>query len=141
MSLEGSLPALYSPGGRVTSQLDLKDNQKVIIDYTNLGIICILTDLVVSLGYLSGVLQEAPRRVVPRKASSCGLRRPGGVAHVVCRGYPRSYPPQLVPERLVLVVQRRLELVRAGANKAESQTHGPTTMMSCRAVVSSCRIA
>ena len=26
---------------------------------------------------------------------------------------------QLVPERLVPVVQRRLELVRAGANKAE----------------------
>ena len=28
-------------------------------------------------------------------------------------------PPQLVLERLVPVVQRRLELVRAGANKAE----------------------
>ena len=41
----------------------------------------------------------------------------GSVAHVVCRGYPGSYPPQLVPERLVSVVQRRLELVRAGANK------------------------
>ena len=42
-----------------------------------------------------------------------------GVAHVVCHGYPGSYPPQLVPEHLVPVVQRRLEIVRAGANKAE----------------------
>ena len=48
-----------------------------------------------------------------------GWAAPKGVAHVVCRGYPRLYPPQLVPERLVPVVQRRLELVRAGANKAE----------------------
>ena len=58
--LEGSLPALYSPGGRVTSRLDLGDNQKVIIDYRNHGIIRILTDLVVSSGYLPGVLREAP---------------------------------------------------------------------------------
>ena len=67
----------------------------------------------------------------------CGRRRPEsclaslrlvgwaaleGVAHVVCRGYPGSYPPQLVPERLVLVVQRRLKLVRAGANNAEQSS-------------------
>ena len=56
---------------------------------------------------------------MPRKASSRGLGHPRGVAHVVCRGYLGSYPPQLVPERLVPVVQRRLELVRAGANEAE----------------------
>ena len=64
---------------------------------------------------------------MPRKASSCGLGHPwgrgrathGGVAHVVCRGYPGSYPPQLVPELLVSVVQRRLELVQAGVKKAE----------------------
>ena len=43
----------------------------------------------------------------------------GGAAHVVCRGYPGSYPPQLVPERLVSAVQRCLELIRAGVNKAE----------------------
>ena len=60
MSLEGSLPALYSPGGRVTSRLDLRDNRKVITDYRNLGIIHILTDLVVSLGYLPDVLREPP---------------------------------------------------------------------------------
>ena len=63
---------------------------------------------------------------------SCGTRRavlytvsirlvgwtaPGSAAHVVCRGYPESYPPQLVPERLVSVVQRRLELVRAVVNR------------------------
>ena len=42
-----------------------------------------------------------------------------GVAHVLSYGYRGSYPPQLVLERLVSVVQRRLELVRAGANKAE----------------------
>ena len=54
--LRGSLPALYSLGGRVTSRLDLGDNRKVITDYINHGIIRILTDLVVSLGYLLGVL-------------------------------------------------------------------------------------
>ena len=76
MSLEGALPALYSLGSRVTSRLDLRDNQKVITDYRNLEIIHILTDLVVSLGYLSGVLQKAPSRVMPRKALSYGLGRP-----------------------------------------------------------------
>ena len=61
-----------------------------------------------------------------RRAVSCtvGLRimgwtAPGSAAHIVCRGHPGSYPPQLVPERLVSTVQRRLELVRAGVNKAE----------------------
>ena len=72
----GSQPALYSLGGRVTSRLDLRDNRKVITDYRNLGIIHILTDLVVSLGYLLDVLRKAPSRVVPRKASSCGLGHP-----------------------------------------------------------------
>ena len=58
-----------------------------------------------------------------RRAESCPARRrlvgwaaPGGVAHVVCRGYLGSYPPQLVPERLVPVVQLCLEPVRAGVN-------------------------
>ena len=62
-----------------------------------------------------------------RRAESCPARlRPvgwatlEGVAHVVCRGYPWSYPPQLVPERLVPVVQRHLELVRAGANQSRA---------------------
>ena len=65
---------------------------------------------------------------------SCGMRRailctvslrlvgwttPGGAAYVVYCGYPGSYPPQLVPERLVFVVQRCLELIRAGVNKVE----------------------
>jgi len=50
-----------------------------------------------------------------------GWAAPGGAAHVVGRGYPGSYPPQLVPERLVPVVQRRLELLRAGANRAEQK--------------------
>ena len=48
-----------------------------------------------------------------------GWTTPDGAAHVVCRVYPGLYPPQLVPERLVSVVQRCLELVRAGANEAE----------------------
>ena len=48
-----------------------------------------------------------------------GWAAPRGAAHVVCRGYLGLYPPQLVPERLVLVVQRRLALVRVGANTAE----------------------
>ena len=76
MILEGSLPALCSPGGRVTGRLDLRDNRKVITDYRNLGIIHILTDLIVSLGYLPDVLRKALSRVVPRKASSCGLGHP-----------------------------------------------------------------
>ena len=46
-----------------------------------------------------------------------GWAAPGGVAHVANRGYLGSYPPQLVPERLVPVVQRRLETFRAGANQ------------------------
>ena len=70
------MPALYSPGGRVTSQLDLGDNRKVITDYSNHGIIRILTDLAVSLGYLPGVLRDASSSAVPCKASSCGLGRP-----------------------------------------------------------------
>ena len=68
----------YSPGSRVTSRLDLRDNRKVITNYRNLGIMHILTDLIVSSGYLPGVLREAPSRVVPRKASSCGLGHPWG---------------------------------------------------------------
>ena len=55
----------------------------------------------------------------PARLHLVGWAAPEGVAHVVCRGYPGSYPPQLVPERLVPVVQRRLELVRAGANIVE----------------------
>ena len=99
--LRGSLSTLYSLGGRVTSQLDLGDNQKVITDYKNHGIKCILTNLVVSSGYLPGVLQGASSNAVLRKASSYGLGHPWGVAHVVCHGYLGLYPPQLVPERLV----------------------------------------
>ena len=72
------MPALYSPGSRVTSQLDLRDNRKVITDYRNLGIIHILTDLVVSSRYLLDVLREAPSKVMPHKASPCGLGRPWG---------------------------------------------------------------
>ena len=104
----GSLSALYSLQGRVISRLDLGDNQKVITDYRNHGITRILTDLIVSLGYYFGVLRDAPSSAVPRKASSCGLgrlwgRRPCGLPWV-----SGVVPPQLVPERLVPVVQRRL---------------------------------
>ena len=92
----GSLPALYSPEGRVTSWLDLVYNRKVITDYRNHGIIHILTDLVISSGYLPGVLRKTPSSVVPRKISSCGLGRPwrrspcglpwvsGVVPHTMC---------------------------------------------------------
>ena len=62
----------------VISRLDLRDNQKVITDYTNRGIERILTDLVVSSGYLLGVLRGAPSSAVLRKASSCGLDHPWG---------------------------------------------------------------
>ena len=61
-----------------------------------------------------------------RRAESCparlllvGWTTPGGVAHVACHGYPGSHPPQLVPKRLISAVQRRLELIRVGVNKAE----------------------
>ena len=107
----------------------------------NLGIIRILTDLKVSSGYSPYILREAPSRIVSRKASSCGLGRPWGAAHVARHGYPGSYPPQLVPERLVPVVQRRLQLVRAGANKAEQSNswsdHHDDSPSSCEQLPSS----
>ena len=74
--LRMSLPTLYSLEGRVTSRLDLEDNQKVITDYRNHGIERILTDLVVSLGYLPGVLRGAPSSTVLCKASFYGLDHP-----------------------------------------------------------------
>ena len=55
----------------------------------------------------------------PARLRLVGWAAPMGVAHVVCHGYPGSYPPQLVPECLVPIEQRRLVLVGAGANKAE----------------------
>ena len=79
------------------------------------------------------------RRAVP---CTVGLRlvgwtARGSVAHVVYRGYLGSYPPQLVPEHLVSVVQRHLELVRAGANEAEQSNswsdHRDELPSSCRA--------
>ena len=42
-----------------------------------------------------------------------------GIAHMVCHGYSGLYTPQLVPKHLTPIVQRHLELVRAGANKTE----------------------
>ena len=74
--LRGSLPALYSLEGRVTSRLDLRDNRKIITDYRNHGIKHILIDLVVSSGYLPGVLRGAQSSVVLHKVSSCGLDHP-----------------------------------------------------------------
>ena len=63
------------------------------------------------------------------RAESCPVRlllvgwaTPRGTAHVVGRGYLGSYTPQLVPERLVPVVQHRLKLVRVGANNAEQSS-------------------
>ena len=76
--LRGSLPTLYSLGGRITSQLDVGDNRKVITDYRNHVIIRILIDLIVSLEYLPGVLQDVLSSAVSRKASSCGLGCPWG---------------------------------------------------------------
>ena len=77
----------------------------------------------------------------PARLHLVGWAALGGAAHVVCRGYPESYPPQLVPERLVFVVQRRLELVRAGANKAEQSNswsdHRDELSSSCEQLSSS----
>ena len=72
----GSLAALYSSGGKVTSRLDLRDNRKVITDYKKHGIVHILSDYVTSSGYPSHALREALSRIVPRKAPSRGLGRP-----------------------------------------------------------------
>ena len=83
-----------------------------------------------------------------RRAESClarlllvGWATPRGAAHVVYRGYLGSYTPQLVPERLVPIVQHHLELVRAGANNAEqssswSNHHAklPSSVNCCRAM-------
>ena len=76
MCFEGVPYLPYIVGGRVTSRLDLGDNRKVITDYKNHGIIRILTDLVVSSGYLPGVLRDAPSSAMLRKASSCELGHP-----------------------------------------------------------------
>ena len=92
----GSLPALYSSGSRVTSRLDLRDNRKVITDYMNHGIIRILTDLIVSLGYLPGALQDVPSSVVLRKASSCGLDHPRGRSPCGLPWVSGVIPPQVV---------------------------------------------
>ena len=72
---EGPCPP-YMVRGVGLGRLELRDNQKVITDYRNLGIIHILSDLVVSSRYLPDVLREVLSRAVPRKASSCGLDRP-----------------------------------------------------------------
>jgi len=117
--LRGSLPTLYSLGGMVISQLYLGDNQKVITDYMNHGIERILTDLVVSSGYLPGVLRGTPSSAVLRKASSCGLDHPWWHNPCSLSWVSGVVPPQLVPKPLVSIVQRRLELVQAGVNKAE----------------------
>ena len=70
------MPALYSLRGRVTSRLDLRDNQKVITYYRNHGIIRIITDLVVSSGYLPGVLRETPSSVMPARLHLVGWATP-----------------------------------------------------------------
>ena len=71
----------------------------------------------------------------PARLRLVGWAAPEGAAHVVCRGYPGSYPPQLVLERLIPVVQRRLELVQAGANEAEQSNswsnHHEELLSSC----------
>jgi hypothetical protein len=99
--------------------LDLGDNWKVITDYKNLRIMHILTDFAISSGYPPDILREAPSRAVPRKDSSCGLGRPWGRSPCGLPWVSGVIPPQLVPERLAPIVQRRLQLVRAGANEAE----------------------
>ena len=58
----------------------------------------------------------------PARLLLVGWATPRGIAHVAYHGYPGSYTPQLVPEHLVLVVQCRLKLVRAGANNAEQSS-------------------
>ena len=92
---------------------------KVIADYMNHGIERILTDLVVCSGYLPGVLRGAPSSAVLYKASSCGLDHPWERSPCSLPWVSEVVPPQLVLERLVSTVQRRLELVRVGVNKAE----------------------
>ena len=85
----------YIVRGRLTSQLDLGDNQKVITDYRNHGIIRILTDLVVCSGYLPGVLRGAPRSAMLHKASSCGLGHPWGHSPCSLPWVSRVVPPTI----------------------------------------------
>jgi len=66
-------------------------------------------------------MSYSTRRAVPCTVSLrlVGWTAPSGVAHAVYRGYLGSYLLQLVPECLVSIVQRRLEIIRAGVNKAK----------------------
>ena len=67
----------------------------------------------------------------PARLRLVGWTAPEGATHVVCRGYLGTYPPQLVPEHLVPVVQHRLELVQVGANDVE-QCELLSSSMTCR---------
>ena len=87
------MPALYSPGSRVTSRLDLRDNRKVITDYRNHGIDRILIDLVVSSRYLPSVLRDVPSSTVLHKASSHGLGHPWGRSPCGLPWVSRVVPP------------------------------------------------
>ena len=77
----------------------------------------------------------------PARLRLVGWAAPGGIAHVFYHGYPGSYPSQLVPEHLVPVVQRRLELVQAGTNKAKQSNscsnHHDELSSSCEQLLSS----
>ena len=105
----------YSPGGRVTSRLDLRDNRKVITDYRNLGIVHILTDLVVSSRYPPDALRKPPSRVVPRKASSCGLGHPWGRSPCGLPWVSGVVPPHICLSVLCRWTSRELLLGCMGA--------------------------
>ena len=89
----GSLPALYSLGGRVTSQLDLDLFGYMVIIYKEYDIYHIRTDP--SLNSRFFWLPCGARRPEP---STVGLDLMGwtslGAAHVHCHRYLGLYPPQ-----------------------------------------------
>ena len=64
----------------------------------NHGIIRILTDLIVSSGYLPGVLRDALSSAVLRKALSCGLGHPWG-----CSPYGLPWVSGVIPPTMVIL--------------------------------------
>ena len=107
-------------------------------DYRNLGIIHILTDLVVSLGYLpEGADQSrAPQGFVLWAGPPLGAQPMWSAVGIQGRTSHSLSPSALYP--LCNTILRLSEQVHT---KPSSKTHDPTTMMSCRAVANSCRAA
>ena len=58
-----------------------------------------------------------------------GWAAPGDATHVVCHGYLGSYPPQLVPERLVSAGNAVLSLSEQVNLTPSSKDRAPTSVI------------